>query len=208
MDVTIENPKGSTRSGKDANGKEWSVKMNYTYGYIRGTEGVDGDHIDVYLNDNPGGKVFVVDQIDQKTGAFDEHKVMYGFNSLDEARDAYLSQYEKGWKVGNVTEVSKEQFKQWIDSSKRKTKPFSEYARFSLTPSKEWRDAMEEVRGDRDAEEHLRMMEPQNIEEVASEVLIGVKLMWSDEGEGEWRKKGMALTYAPTRKEMRLTDTA
>ncbi len=82
MDVTIENPKGSTRSGKDADGKEWSVKMNYTYGYIRGTKGVDGDHIDVYLNDKPGDKVYVVDQIDQKTGEFDEHKVMYGFNSI------------------------------------------------------------------------------------------------------------------------------
>ena len=134
--ITIENPKGSTRSGKDADGKEWSVKMNYDYGYIRGTKGVDGDHIDVYLGpDQENGKVFVVDQIDQKTGKFDEHKVMYGFPDAEAATKAYLSQYEDGWKVGPVTEVTKEEFKKWVDSSTRKTKPFSEYASVKPMPT-------------------------------------------------------------------------
>lgn len=128
-DITIENPKGSERSGKDQNGNQWSVTMNNTYGYIRGTESVDGDHIDVFLSDNPSeGNVFVVDQIDQETGEFDEHKVMYGFNSMEEAKAAYLSNYSEGWKIGTITEVSKDEFKKWINSSKRKTKPFSEYS--------------------------------------------------------------------------------
>ena len=129
-DITIEQPKGSVRRGKDADGKEWESRMNNTYGYIRGTEGVDGDHIDVFLSDNPAeGNVFVVDQRDPKTGEFDEHKVMYGFGSAEEAKAAYLSNYEKGWKgLGNITEVSKEEFKKWIDSSHRKTKPFAEYS--------------------------------------------------------------------------------
>lgn len=127
-DIALENPKGSTRSGKDANGKEWSITMKHDYGYIRGTKGTDGDHIDVYLSDNPtAGNVYVVDQIDQQTGNFDEHKVMYGFDSMDEAVQAYRDQYEDGWKVGNVTEVSREEFKKWVDSSTRKTKPFAEY---------------------------------------------------------------------------------
>ena len=127
-DVTIENPNGSIRSGKDANGKEWSIKMNYDYGYIKGTEGVDGDHIDVYLSDNPtSGNVYVVDQVNQEDGTFDEHKVMYGFPNKEAAIEAYKSQYEKGWKVGTVTEVSREDFKKWIESSKRKTKPFADY---------------------------------------------------------------------------------
>lgn len=128
-DVTIENPKGSVRSGKDANGNEWSVTMNNDYGYIRGTEGVDGDHIDMFLSDHPGeGKVFVVDQVNED-GTFDEHKVMYGFNSEQEAMEAYLANYSPGWKgLGNITEVSKEEFKKWIDSSHRKTKPFAEYS--------------------------------------------------------------------------------
>ncbi|MDY4626198.1 MAG: LPD23 domain-containing protein [Prevotella sp.] len=133
-DITIENPKGSTRSGKDASGKAWSVPMHYDYGYIKGTEGVDGDHIDVYLSDDPTqGNVYVIDQVNQKDGSFDEHKVMYGFPSMKAAVDAYKGQYEDGWKVGTVTEVSREDFKKWVESSKRKTKPFAEYRSIQYT---------------------------------------------------------------------------
>lgn len=129
MDVTIENPKGSIRKGRDADGKEWQSEMHNDYGYIRGTKAVDNDHIDIFLSDDPGhGNVYVIDQVDPKTGKFDESKVMYGFSSEQEARDAYLSNYEEGWKgLGKITEVTKEEFKKWIDSSTRKTKPFSEY---------------------------------------------------------------------------------
>ena len=128
LDITIEQPKGSIRRGTDVNGKQWESEMHNTYGYIRGTESVDGDHIDIFLSDNPTeGNVFVVDQIN-KDGSFDEHKVMYGFSDMESARQAYLSNYEEGWQgLGNITEVSKENFKAWIDSSKRKTKPFAEY---------------------------------------------------------------------------------
>ena len=102
--------------------------MHYDYGYIKGTEGVDGDHIDVYLSDEPTkGNVYVVDQVNQNDGSFDEHKVMYGFPSMEAAVEAYKGQYEDGWKVGTVTEVSREDFKKWVESSKRKTKPFADY---------------------------------------------------------------------------------
>ena len=133
FDVTIENPKGSERSGTDANGKKWSVKMNNTYGYIRGTEGVDGDHIDVFLAEDmdkwDGKYVFVVDQYNPD-GTFDEHKVMLGFNSTEEARSAYLSNYEKGWENGRrivVARIKTDGFQKWVDSSHRKTKPFAHY---------------------------------------------------------------------------------
>ncbi|UVX32341.1 MAG: inorganic pyrophosphatase [Bacteriophage sp.] len=128
FDVTIEQPAGSVRSGKDANGKEWSVTMNNTYGYIRGAESVDGDHIDVFLGpDMNSDMVYVVDQVNTD-GSFDEHKVMMGFSSLEDARSAYLSNYEEGWQgVGNITGVALDEFKKWIDSSIRKTKPFYEY---------------------------------------------------------------------------------
>ena len=128
FDVSIEQPVGSVRSGKDASGKEWSQVMNNTYGYIRGTESVDGDHIDVFLGpDMNSDIVYVVDQVNTD-GSFDEHKVMMGFSSLEDARSAYLSNYEEGWQgLGNITGVALDEFKKWIDSSKRKTKPFSEY---------------------------------------------------------------------------------
>ena len=127
--ITIENPKGSVRKGTDSKGNAWENTLNNDYGYIRGTEGVDGDHIDVYLSDNPSeGNVFVIDQVNPQTREFDEHKVMYGFNSAEEAREAYLANFSEGWNgLGTITEVSKDEFKKWIDSSHRKTKPFSEY---------------------------------------------------------------------------------
>ena len=130
FDISIENPRGSARSGVDENGKEWSVTMHDTYGYIRNTESVDGDHIDIFLSDHIGnwnGSVFVVDQV-KPDGSFDEHKVMYGFDTEEEAREAYLANYSEGWQgLGNITEVSKRGFKKWIESSHRKTKPFREY---------------------------------------------------------------------------------
>ena len=126
--ITIENPKGSERSGTDKDGNKWSVTMNNDYGYIRGTEGVDGDHIDVFLSDNPeSGDVFVIDQVNPD-GTFDEHKVMYGFKSALAAKRAYMANYSKDWTgLGNITRVYKEEFKKWVNSSRRKTKPFAEY---------------------------------------------------------------------------------
>lgn len=132
-DYTIENPKGSYRSGVDENGKEWKQKMNDTYGYIRGKFGKDGDHLDMFINDKAdldiwNGDVFVVDQVNQD-GTFDEHKVMYGYDSLDDAKKAYLSNYEKGWTgLGNITPVSKAGFDKWLNKSNRKLKPFADYA--------------------------------------------------------------------------------
>ena len=129
---TIENPQGSYRSGVDENGKKWKQKMNNTYGYILGTKGKDGDHLDMFINDNAdldswNGNVYVVDQI-FPDGSFDEHKVMYGFDSEEDARKAYLSNYEQGWQgLGNITGVSKEDFDRWLEKSGRKTKAFSEY---------------------------------------------------------------------------------
>ena len=134
FDITIEQPEGSVRKGTDADGKQWESKMHNTYGYFRGTEGVDGDHIDVFLSNDIDGwngrKVYVVDQYNPD-GTFDEHKVMLGFNDMDEAKSDYLANYEKGWEDGRrivVSTTNLEDFEKWIDSSHRKTKPFAEYA--------------------------------------------------------------------------------
>lgn len=133
-DYTVETPKGVTRSGKDEQGKPWSVTMHDTYGYILGKIGVDGDHIDMFINDAADldtfdGNVYVVDQVNPETGEFDEHKVMYGYPSEEAATEAYLANYSKGWKgLGKVTAVPKATFDKWLESSDRKTKPFADYA--------------------------------------------------------------------------------
>lgn len=138
FDITIENPAGSVRKGVDADGKEWSNTMANTYGYIKGTEGVDGDHIDVFLHENMdlwnGRKVYVVDQTNTD-GSFDEHKVMLGFNDKEEAMSAYLANYDATWGQTHpglrISETNIEDFNKWVQSSHRKTKPFADYSTVS-----------------------------------------------------------------------------
>ena len=148
-DYTVETPKGVTRSGKDEQGKPWSVTMHDTYGYILGKIGVDGDHIDMFINDAADldtfdGNVYVVDQVNPETGEFDEHKVMYGYPSEEAATEAYLANYSKGWKgLGKVTAVSKATFDKWLESSDRKTKPFADYAMVQKEQTKFNRDVKE-----------------------------------------------------------------
>lgn len=148
-DYTVETPKGVTRIGKDEQGKPWSVTMHDTYGYILGKIGVDGDHIDMFINDAADldtfdGNVYVVDQVNPETGEFDEHKVMYGYPSEEAATEAYLANYSKGWKgLGKVTSVPKTTFDKWLESSDHKTKPFAEYAMVQKEQAKFDRDVKE-----------------------------------------------------------------
>ena len=115
LDIAVENPRGSERRGTDPDGKEWAHTMSDHYGYLKRTVGADNENIDTYVGRNPESEqIFVVDQIDQKTGRFDEHKVMMGFNSQEEAIQAYSSNFDDGWKVGPVRAMSKDEFKTWL----------------------------------------------------------------------------------------------
>lgn len=142
FDITIENPAGSVRKGVDADGKEWTSLMYNAYGYIKGTEGVDGDHIDVFLHSDMdqwnGRKVYVVDQTNTD-GSFDEHKVMLGFNDKDEAMTAYLANYDKTWADTHpglrISETNIEDFNKWVQASHRKTKPFADYSKIKKSVS-------------------------------------------------------------------------
>jgi N12 class adenine-specific DNA methylase/GGDEF domain-containing protein len=121
LDISIENPIGSIRKDKETGGKKWQTKMTAHYGYIRGTKGgIEGgkpSKLDVFLT--PGASsaesVFIVDQIDPKTGKFDEHKVVMGPKFEQGARMTYLSNYDKTGesRVGAVTEMPMEDFKAW-----------------------------------------------------------------------------------------------
>lgn len=128
MSIAIENPKGSTRSGVDADGNEWSTEMQDTYGYFEGTAGADTDDIDVFVGEHPlSDKVFIVDQV-KEDGSFDEHKVMFGYESSEDAREAYLRNYEDGWQgLGSITQVGVEDFRRWVEADKTRDKAFTEY---------------------------------------------------------------------------------
>ncbi|ENX57663.1 MULTISPECIES: PLxRFG domain-containing protein [Acinetobacter] len=123
LDISIENPKGSNRSGKRPDGTEWSHTMSDHYGYIKRTEGADSEQIDTYIGKNPDSdQVFIVDQLDQETGGFDEHKVMLGFDSQEAATSAYKSNFDEGWKVGPIRSMKINQFKDWLKNDDT-TKP-------------------------------------------------------------------------------------
>lgn len=119
LDISIENPQGSMRSGTNPDGTPWATEMQSHYGYVKGTLAGDGDHSDVFVK--PGtpadysGPVYVIDQIDPKTGRFDEHKSIIGAGSVDEARALYQANYSPGWKgLGAITEVPLPAFKSWV----------------------------------------------------------------------------------------------
>lgn len=119
LDITIENPQGSVRSGVSGTGKKWSTKMHAHYGYIKRTESdADGDHIDVFIGPYPQWKtVFVINQSRPDGKGFDEHKVMMGYRSEADARAGYLANYEKGWKgLGSITSMGIAAFKEWLQS--------------------------------------------------------------------------------------------
>lgn len=124
LDITIENKKGSTRSGIDDKGNKWSVKMNNDYGYIKGTVGKDKDHLDCFLNPNykEGLSVYIVNQtIGNK---FDEHKVMLGFKNKFDAKKAYTSNYNRGQAhFSDIVKMSMDDFKKWITKKSLTKKP-------------------------------------------------------------------------------------
>jgi GNAT superfamily N-acetyltransferase len=136
FDISLENPKGSVRSGTDKTGKEWSREMPADYGYFKGTIGRDKDHIDVFIGENPElDKIYVIDQIDPSTGKFDEHKVMMGFDNISSARNTYNAAYEKGWTgLGEITRTDKEGLKEWFKGDTKK--PYSGVTRFRVDQTK------------------------------------------------------------------------
>lgn len=137
MTIALENPKGSERTGVDDEGNPWSVTMKNHYGYIKRTEGADGDAVDVFVGPNVNSKVvYIIDQVNPNNGEFDEHKVMIGFTRKDSARKAYLDNYEKGWKgLGEFSVVTLDDFKKWLKDGDL-SKPYSSELPTPPTPPK------------------------------------------------------------------------
>lgn len=118
LDISIENRKGSVRKGTDPDGHEWAIKMKYSYGYIRGTEGTDGDHLDCYLGEHEDApQVFIIHQNNPGTGKYDEDKVMLGFMSEAEAKRAYMEQYDRPGFFGGMDTMALGEF---LDAVKNK----------------------------------------------------------------------------------------
>ena len=127
MDISIENPQGSVRSGTAPDGTRWENRIAHHYGYIKGSRGADNDQIDVFLTDG-AEEATVAWVIDQKNddGSFDEHKAVIGPKTEDEARAAYLANYDAGWDgIGAITSMPMEAFRAWALDGKRKRRPLA-----------------------------------------------------------------------------------
>lgn len=126
LDIAIENARGTSRNGVDPDGKKWSCKLPCHYGYIKGTKGADGDHVDVYLGPHvKSPRIFVVDQIDADTRKFDEHKSFVGFTSKDQVLRTYRKAFSDGRaddRMGKVHEMTIPEFKEWLRDGDQ-TKP-------------------------------------------------------------------------------------
>lgn len=124
LDISIENPHGSFREGRDADGKPWRARLPAHYGYVRKTEGADGDHVDVFVGRHPKSPlVYVVDQLDHRTGRFDEHKAFLGFSSPKQVKNTYLAAFSDGKgkdRLGHLEEMTVAQFKDWLRNGNTK----------------------------------------------------------------------------------------
>jgi len=121
--VNVENQAGTERVGIKPNGKEWRSKMNYDYGFINCIEGEDGEGLDVYLGpDQEAKEVYIVHQNDPETGEYDEDKVMLGFDNKEQAKKAYLANYDDPDFFGSITVMDFEEFERLATCDKPSVK--------------------------------------------------------------------------------------
>ena len=170
FNISIENPKGSYRCGKDKNGNEWKTLMKHDYGYFTRTLGYDGDAIDVFIGDNLKSiKIFAIDQF--LSGKFDETKIMLGFNSKEEAKKGYLSCYEKNWKgFKTITEIDIDTFKKWLYDGHQQRKPFYKYVEIKANSINEQKKEKEKIIKNDEGN-----IVPKNCPDCGSEVLIYIQ---------------------------------
>jgi hypothetical protein len=120
--IAVENKAGSTRSGKDKDGKPWHTLMKAPYGYIQGSKGADDEGVDCYVGpDKQATHAYVVHQ-KKEDGSYDEDKVMLGCASKEDARKLYLVHYNTDRFLGPIKEVPMERLKALLSEKKVLTK--------------------------------------------------------------------------------------
>jgi hypothetical protein len=193
LPFVMENPKGSTRSGVDGDGKRWEATLPADYGYLSRTEGADGDQVDAYIGPRADSqRVWVVDQIDPKTGKWDEHKVMLGMRSVTEARAIYQRAFSDGSgprRIGAITEMSLDRFKDWLKEGDT-TSPVGEIKVPSVEPMAETRPVAAESEVKTPAPSLERPVAPeQQVSEYDRAVREERERLWAEEMPG--RKRGL-----------------
>jgi hypothetical protein len=141
LDISVENPDASVREDKHNEPPQWQTEMQGAhYGYVKRSQGADGDQVDVFVKagtpEDYSGPVFVIDQLDPKTGKFDEHKSVIGAATEHEASDIYHRHYEQGWMgAGGITRFDNvAQFNEWVKGGKL-SEPLTEAAAPAPVPA-------------------------------------------------------------------------
>ena len=112
--ITIENPVGSIRQGVSPDGTPWATLFYHPYGYIENTRGNDKEEIDCFIGPNPYAmNVYIIRQR-KAPGRFDEDKVIFGCNSMEEARCLYLAHYDTQSLIGPIIMVSMPEFREML----------------------------------------------------------------------------------------------
>jgi len=164
LNIAIETPEGATRKGTDKDGKPWEVTLEHPYGYIKKSKAADGEQVDAYIGPNPQSqKVWVVDQVHADTQKYDEAKGLVGFDSQEQALEAYRKGFSDGkgdQRIGAVTEMTIPEFKQWVKKGNT-TKPLGtlpKAARKKGTPTQSLLDFVAQRGGIEDVGGDLKAM--------------------------------------------------
>ena len=129
--IVIEYLSGDVRNKVMSNGATISNTMPTAYGYILRTNDIHGEEIDMYLANMPDytADALVIDQINPNDSVFDEHKVMLGFSSTDEAVQNYMEVFSDGSgsnRLGAITTFPGETFKEWVNTDGATLRPASQ----------------------------------------------------------------------------------
>lgn len=127
LKLAVESVRNSTRSGTDPGGRRWETRLAAHYGEFTGTLGNDGDPVDAFVGLFPESlSVWVINQrFTRAPVGFDEHKVMLGFTSEQQAIDAYKLSFDRDWQgLMSIAPCSISQLKWWL-SHGDKSRPFS-----------------------------------------------------------------------------------
>ena len=119
LDIRVQNPTGTLRSGISPSGQPWETSMEADYGYIAGTEGKDGEDVDVFVGPDKDAQSAYIITI-MKPPSFeniDEQKVMLGYNTGAEAKRAFLRHYDSPRFFGSMTAMTMTDFKKKVKES-------------------------------------------------------------------------------------------
>jgi len=116
FDISIENRPGSYRHWTHPDGRPGKTLMRRPYGYIKNSEGLDGDHVDVFLGPNEQSPTaYIIHQLKAPDfTTFDEDKVILGADSAAEAQRIYLDHYDDPRFFGGMTAMPLGEFRQKV----------------------------------------------------------------------------------------------